>query len=113
MFGEPRGEHCWRQVISDAAAFEINLYAAVRMSADEFEQYRLRFRTYRDKFVAHLDEDLVALMPHLDAAWESIRFYHAELLKEAPQEDFGGLPANIDEYHAIVSAEAAAVYEQG
>ena len=111
LHGEPKGEHHWSQVVSDVKGFETNLYASVGVDADGFEQYRLKVRDYRDKFVAHLDLNLTAYLPHLDPAWASVRFYHAYVVgKEAPPEVFKGLPLDIDEYEAKHSAEALAVY---
>jgi len=111
LLGEPKGEHHWSQVVSDVKGFETNLYASMRVDADGFEQYRLNVRDYRDKFVAHLDRNLTAFLPHLDPAWASVRFYHAYVVgKEAPLEVFKGLPLDIGEYEARHSAEALAVY---
>lgn len=110
LFGEPRGEHHWRQVVADPASFEKALYAAVSMNADDFEQYRLKAREYRDKFVAHLDLELTAYIPHLDPAWASVRFYHARAVKEARPEVFTGLPLDIDEFQTRMSTEATGVY---
>ena len=80
------------------------------MNADDFEQYRLKAREYRDKFVAHLDLELTAHIPHLDPAWASIRFYHAQVVKETRPEIFAGLPLDIDEFQKRMSAEATGVY---
>ncbi len=110
MFGEPRGEHHWHQVVSDPKSFEVGLYTAIGMDADGFEQYRLKAREYRDKFVAHLDLDLIAQIPHLDTAWASVSFYHAHVVKEAPPEIFKGLPLDINEYQTRQSTEAKGVY---
>jgi len=110
LFGEPKGEHHWRQVVSDPGSFEAGLYAAIGMDANGFEQYRLKAREYRDKFVAHLDLELTAYLPHLDTAWASVSFYHAHVVKEAPPEFFVGLPLDIDEYQTRQSTEANGVY---
>lgn len=86
------------------------MYTVLRMDADSFERYRLKAREYRDKFVAHLDLDLTAYIPHLDPAWASVRFYHAHVIKEARPEIFAGLPLDIDEYQTRKSTEAAGIY---
>lgn len=111
LFGEQKGEHHWLQVVSDPMTFEPSLYAAVGMDAGGFEQYRLKAREYRDKFVAHLDRELTANIPHLDPAWASVRFYHAHVVsKEGRPEIFAGIPLDIEKYQAEHSAQALAVY---
>lgn len=111
LFGEPRGEHHWHQVVSDPAAFGAGLYSAVGMNADAFEQYRVKARAYRDKFVAHLDLEMTALLPHLDPAWASVRYLHAYVVsREAESDIFVRLPLDIDEYQARHSDEAMEIY---
>lgn len=111
LFGDLKGEHHWRQVVSDPAAFEASLFTAVGLDAANLERYRLEMREYRDKFVAHLDLGLTANIPHLDPAWASVRFYHAHVTaSEARAEVFAGLPLDIDEYKERQAAEASAIY---
>jgi len=87
------------------------MYAATGLDAVSFEQYRLSMREYQDKFVAHLDLDLVAHLPRLDPAWSSVCFYHAHVVSnETTTGVFGGLPVDITDYHAQHLAEATSVY---
>ena len=50
-------------------------------------------REYRDKFIAHLDSELVMNIPTLDLARKSVEFYHAYIVaNEAQSGDLSGLP---------------------
>lgn len=54
-------------------------------------------RHYRDKFVAHLDTDLIMQIPMLDTAQSSVWFYHAYLVQhEAKAGELSGLADRID-----------------
>ena len=111
LFGENRGEHYWGQVVSDPKTFEAALYPAIGMDAAGFEAYRVKTRGYRDKFIAHLDADLIAWLPHLGPAWASVRFYHEYVVKnEAKPEVFRNLPLDLNAYQASKATEAAASY---
>ena len=77
LFADPRDPHHWRNVIPDPATFEVSLYERLRVSAARFEVYRLSARRYRDKFLAHLDSDLVMEIPNLDLALSAACIYYS------------------------------------
>lgn len=94
LLGDKKGEHHWRRIVSDADRFETELLDRIGMSADAFNEWTVTIRRYRDKFVAHLDSDPVAIIPMLDAAKASVRFYHGYVVtQEAEKEYFAGLTA--------------------
>ena len=53
------GEHGWRQIVTDVAAFEAALLARLGQTANQFDDHIKAMRHYRDKFVAHLDSHAV------------------------------------------------------
>src|ERR1700733_933850 len=81
LLGDLRGEHHWRQIVTDAAIFETELLRHLGMNAAEFDDYIKQMREYRDKFVAHLDSDRVMNPPRLDTALSSVKFYHAKVAR--------------------------------
>lgn len=72
LFAETRGAHHWRKVITDQAGFFDGLFKAVGMNAAEFDEYIASMTFYRDKYVAHLDEELGGKYPHLGAGKKAV-----------------------------------------
>lgn len=80
LFGDKRGQHYWRKVITDQDAFFIGLLQSLRLTEAEFETYVETMRTYRDKFVAHLDTEEVMYLPKLRTARKSVASLYEYLL---------------------------------
>ena len=80
LFGDKRGEHYWRKVITDQEAFFVGLLQRLKLTEAEFEAYVKSMRTYRDKFVAHLDTEEVMYPPKLRTARKSVSFLYEYLL---------------------------------
>jgi hypothetical protein len=59
----------------------VALLAHVKMTATEFGDPVDVMRTYRDKFVAHLDSDCVMNIPTLSAARASVWLYHDHIVQ--------------------------------
>jgi hypothetical protein len=78
LFGDSNDPHYWKSAVTDSAVFERELMRELRpITANEFQSYVRAMRRYRDKFVAHLDSDLVMLQPNLGAAWTAVQCYYA------------------------------------
>lgn len=113
LFAEPRGLHYWETIVADVPAFEAGLLAAVGpgWSRESFDGYVRHVRKYRDKFVAHLDDELVAHIPSLDDCWKSVHFYHEYLVaNETATISLHGLPRDLTAYYELKLKEAAAEY---
>jgi hypothetical protein len=71
-------------------------------------------KLYRDKFVAHLDEERTTLLPALDVARGAIVFLHERLVQQAGgYGDWSNLPTSPEELgegFAQASLEAQSVY---
>ncbi len=88
LFGdEKRGKHFWRKVITDQDVFLEGLLQTLEFTETEFASYIDDMRTYRDKFVAHLDLDEVMKIPRLRLARKSVSYLHDYILVH---EDDGG-----------------------
>jgi hypothetical protein len=75
------------------------------MSPKKFEEYRIEMRTYRDKFLAHLDSDLVMQIPRLAQAKKSVEIYYEWLLA------FHVLPGDFDGYPKSMTNLARGYHE--
>jgi hypothetical protein len=120
LFGDPKstpphrlGKHHWRRVLSDPDEFERQLLARLRVDEPSFGALIETMRCYRDKFVAHLDNDLRINIPELDLAYEAVAFYHCHIVQlEAAPGELAGLP-DVNQFargYTQCSAEAIRVY---
>lgn len=111
LFGDVRGMHYWKKVITDDSKFFAGLLKHLSISEAELESYVKEMRTYRDKFVAHLDSELVMNIPKLDLAKKSVlHLYKYILAMENEDNLFHGLPTNGAGYFRSSSREAKREY---
>jgi hypothetical protein len=112
LFADRRGVHCWRNVVSNPDGFEAELLKHLGITAADLEAYCDGVRMYRDKFVAHLDDDPKARYPQLDVAIESTKFLYKYLLAHEDGGDyFEGLTRSLESAYRIAFAEAKAEYD--
>jgi hypothetical protein len=87
------GKHHWRRVVSDPEKFEARLLVQLNTNAEGIAALITKMRDYRDKFVAHLDDELTMYLPELDAAREAVTFYYRYIVEcEAEPGELAGLP---------------------
>lgn len=111
LFGDERGKHYWRKVIMDQGGFLDGLLKALKLTEAEFASYADEMRTYRDKFVAHLDLDEVMQIPRLRLARKSVSYLHDYVLSH---EDDGGFfpeaPPKAARFYSLYEGEGQRVY---
>jgi hypothetical protein len=73
LFADYDGKHHWHRVVDedDRARFKRDLFTALGRGA-EFNQAIEEVKHYRDKFVAHLDEERTMLLPALEVARKAV-----------------------------------------
>ena len=116
LFADGKGKHHWRRAVESPDRFEMDLYAALDITVGEFAELVERVRCYRDKFVAHLDEEREMFVPALEKAKSAIVFLHERLVQQAGGSgDWRGLPTSPEELdHGFAQAirEARIVYAE-
>jgi hypothetical protein len=111
LFGNPRDGYYWAKVVTDPSHFEAELLSHLGISADELARYVDQMRTYRDKFLAHLDDLSKMEIPFLDQGKASVDLYHRYVVQhEAASQDMSGLPVDLAAYYGDCFAEASAIY---
>src|SRR4030042_2854823 len=88
LFGDSRGKHYWRKVISDPTAFFNGFLQKLGMTEDELNAYVNKMKGYRDKFIAHLDSEEIMNIPRLDVAKNSISYLYNYLLTHEDEGDY-------------------------
>ena len=111
LFGERKGEYCWKNIVTDAASFKIDLLLHLGLDEEAFNKEIHIMREYRDKWVAHLDLEQTGFRPMLDVAKKSIWFYYAHIMKHEAESaylvEFG---PDLDRGYEYSEREANAVY---
>jgi hypothetical protein len=111
LFGDRRGRHFWGDVLTDASRFEAEMLRHLGITAPEFAGYVNEMRTYRDKFLAHLDDLNVMNVPFLEPAKAAVEFYHGHVVRyEAVAGDLDGLPTDLADYYCHCFDEAQTIY---
>jgi hypothetical protein len=112
LFADRNDPHFWRNIIGDAAAFEAGLLAELGITSEARAGYCQEMKTYRDKFIAHLDSEFTMHIPRLELAKESVFYYHAHIASTEQLDGvFVNLPRDLPAYYDKCASDALAVYE--
>jgi hypothetical protein len=94
LFTDFNGEHYWKNVVTDVAAFEAALLSHLGKTAAQHKTLCDAMWAYRSQFLAHLDDKKVMDIPVLAEAWAAVQFYHEHVVtKEGKAADFTGRAA--------------------
>ena len=111
LFGDLRGKHSWKRSVSDPESFLDGLLKDLVLAEDDFNAYIMEMRTYRDKYVAHLDSFEKIHRPKLDIAKKSVIYLYNYLLKH---EDQGGYfidaPRDVSKFYDDAFKEGLSEY---
>jgi hypothetical protein len=112
LLGDRKGKHSWANVVTDSSRFESALLAHLSTTPEELAAYVHDVRTYRDKFLAHLDDLNVMDIPFLDRAQAAVEFYHRYVQNEAAVGDLADLPTDLRNYYRHCFDEAKAIFDR-
>ena len=104
IFADFTGEHHWHRVVDDKDRFKAELYAKLKVTPDAFSELIKSVKHYRDKFVAHLDEERTMKIPELDKARKSVTCLYGHLAEQATEDA-------LDREFARCIEKAKTVYE--
>ncbi len=76
LFADSSGKHSWQNVIRDQEGFFNGVLQELKTTETEFENYITEMRSYRDKFVAHLDSKETMHIPKLEVAQNSVSYLY-------------------------------------
>ena len=80
LFADKKGQHHWTKSIADHDGFSAGLRARLGYTEAKFDEYVESVKHLRDKFIAHLDNENVMLLPLMRPARISAAYLHDELL---------------------------------
>lgn len=110
LFAETKAYYNWRRVVVDPDPFIPQLFADFGATKVEWDIYVATMRTYRDKFLAHLDRRNKMDIPVMDLAQFAIYYLFDTMRAEQVSSVFQGLPHNLREYSAGCKDEASQLY---
>ena len=101
LFADEKAKHHWKKIISNQDQFINALLQKLNITIEEFETYIKAMKTYRDKFVAHLDLDRVMHPPKIRLAKKSVAFLLDYLLDNEEEEDcFFDAPKSAEQFYS-------------
>lgn len=86
LFADHKGKFHWKKIVTDKSAFKGRLLHVIGQSEAEFAIYIDEMKTYRDKFVAHLDYEESMFIPETKVMEKTSVFLYDHLL-EVEDED--------------------------
>lgn len=111
VFGDNRAKHNWRKTVTDHERFLANLLDHLRLTEGLFDEYIVEMRTYRDKFIAHLDEENRMNIPNMSPAIKSAQFLYRWMVEQEDDCDaFWDAPDNSVVYFRKFLSEARSTY---
>jgi hypothetical protein len=110
---DKRGQHYWKRVVSDQAAFLVGLLNFIGKTEAEFEKYVDEIRVYRDKCVAHLDSENVMKPPKLGVAKKSVSFLYEYLLVNVEVDKcFNDAPPKASDFYEMHYSQGQKIYSE-
>jgi len=113
LFADTKGKHHHSKALEDPAQFKLDLLVKLGLTDAQFEEYSESFKVYRDKFLAHLDEENIMNIPHMKISRRSAKFLYQRLLEqEAGTATFADAPASAKKVYEKFLAEGMKAYEK-
>lgn len=112
LFADTKGKHHWKKVVKDQENFMGGLLTSIGKSHADFDLYIEKCKVYRDKFLAHLDEELVMHIPDLSAVIDSVTYLHNLLVKQNP-EVLNDAPRDLAKFYNQRHKYAMSMYPNG
>lgn len=113
VFADKKSKHHFVRVIPEPEKLLPGLTAALGMDEAAYSALIAGVREYRDKFVAHLDDQRVMNVPEMQPLLDSAVFLYDTLCtNEATVVHLTGLQPNAKEFYDQRFAEALAEYQR-
>lgn len=97
LFGDHKDKHHWKRVMNADSDFKLRMFESLSINQTDLDRINGGFRSYRDKFVAHLDSDEVMHIPKVSEGFDLVRFYYDEIKEEC--DDTSDWPADLNELY--------------
>lgn len=99
LFGDHNDKHHWKNVVEDKQSFKRKMLSSCAINEDDLVQSRESFKTYRDKFIAHLDSEEIMNIPVLNTPLALTKNYYTYVANKLGKERLRNLPTDIEDYY--------------
>ncbi|GAB2915213.1 hypothetical protein [Rheinheimera gaetbuli] len=79
LFGDHNDHQHWKKVMNPHKDFKEKMFNSLNINQTELDRINGSFRSYRDKFVAHLDSEETASIPKVSEGLPLVYFYYEEV----------------------------------
>jgi hypothetical protein len=111
LFVDKKGQHYWEKVVTNHDAFMAGLLNAVGVSEAGFQEYIKSMKFYRDKYVAHLDEETGGNYPTLAPGKAAAQYLFDYVVQNENDDDFfPDLAQSATDFYAAREAEGNKAY---
>ncbi len=110
LFADRRGKHHWCKVVPDPNTFLPDLLNHIGVNEQEFEAQCKEIKTYRDKFVAHLDDLPRMQIPHLSIVIDSVVYLYS-IVREEFSDVLNDAPVDLRSFYKQCFTHAKRHYE--
>jgi hypothetical protein len=111
VFADANGKHYWKKVVSNENGFVNGLLGTLNVNEPTWGDYIREMRLLRDKFIAHLDDELTMTLPLLDIAKASTIYLYTYLLaNEDEGGTFSNAPQSAEQWFTKFENEAKTIY---
>ena len=112
LFGDYKDKYHWKKIVDAPDDFKKEMFRKLGIEQINFDELWESIRSYRDKFVAHLDDEETGMIPKFDLALEMVIFYHENVKKAFKEEwQLTGLPLDLRAYYDDSLTEAKQQYK--
>jgi hypothetical protein len=99
LFGDHNDKHHWKKVVNDKESFKEQMLDSCAITEDDLVHSRESFKSYRDKFIAHLDSEEIMQIPVLDTPLALVKYYYTYVTDELGEARLRNLPSDIEHYY--------------
>ena len=111
LFGNRNGKYHWQRVLNDPATFIADMPTRIGVSKQSFDTLYETVKTYRDEFVAHLEDKEVTTVPNMNVPYVLVWSYYLQLRKDYPfLQGIDELPRDYGNYWASHAKAATVIF---
>ncbi len=110
LFGDHNDKHHWKKVTEEPDSFKEEMLKHEAITEDDLISCRKSFKTYRDKFLAHLDSEEKMQIPELDIALSVVKYYYSYVAKELGASGLLNLPQDLEAYYQKCFSDSEAYF---
>lgn len=111
LFGNDKDIYHWKKIMNNPTQFKNEMFQELNIKQTDLETAWNSIKSYRDEFVAHLEDKETMRIPTFDLPLAAVIFYHKKIIDSSPDKNFVGLPLDIQVFYDACYSEAIDQYK--